>query len=94
MTAQQFYAALAAAGDFSVSAIKILLLLDMAEDEIQVLQLAAQMNVTAPAVTRHLDTLQAMGLANRRRDEEGDRRRVYVSLTGAGGRFVQRMTGQ
>lgn len=94
MTTHHFYAALTTAGDLSVNAIKILLLLDMAEDEMQVFQLAAQMTVTAPAVTRHLDTLQAMGLANRRRDEEGDRRRVYVSLTGAGGRFVQRMTGQ
>lgn len=94
MTAQQLHAALTAAGDLNANTIKILLLLEMAEDEMQVFQLAAQMDVTAPAVTRNLDTLQAMGLVKRRRDEEGDRRRVYVSLTSKGMVFNQRMTGQ
>jgi DNA-binding MarR family transcriptional regulator len=94
MTEHQFYAALAAAGDLSVNAIKLLLQLKMTDEEMQVYELAGELGVTAPAVTRHLDTLQAMGLAKRRRDEEGDRRRVYVSLTGDGGRFVQRMLGK
>jgi DNA-binding MarR family transcriptional regulator len=50
--------------------------------------LADAAGVAAPTATRMLDGLVKRGLAERMRPEEGDRRRVEVTLTPAGRRLV------
>lgn len=51
--------------------------------------LAARLGVTKPVVTRALDTLGALKLLSRHRDE-ADRRNVLVRRTVAGALFVER----
>jgi DNA-binding MarR family transcriptional regulator len=51
--------------------------------------LAARLGVTKPVVTRALDTLGAMGLLGRHRDE-ADRRNVLVRRTVEGALYVER----
>ena len=47
-------------------------------------ELAAHQGLDTSTVTRLVDVLSRDGLARRDRDEGGDRRRVYVSLTERG----------
>lgn len=49
--------------------------------------LAARLGVTKPVVTRALNTMGAMGLVSRRRDE-ADRRNVIVQRTVAGALYL------
>jgi DNA-binding MarR family transcriptional regulator len=51
--------------------------------------LAATLNVTKPVVTRALDTMGALKLVSRHRDEE-DRRNVLVKRTIEGALYVER----
>lgn len=51
--------------------------------------LAARLNVTKPVITRALDTMGALGLVTRHRDE-ADRRNVLVRRTVDGALFVER----
>lgn len=51
--------------------------------------LAARLGVTKPVITRALDTMGAMGLLTRHRDET-DRRNVLVKRTVEGALFVER----
>jgi len=51
--------------------------------------LAATLNVTKPVVTRALDTMGALKLLSRHRDEE-DRRNVLVKRTIEGALYVER----
>ena len=51
--------------------------------------LAGKLNVTKPVVTRALDTMGAMKLVSRHRDEN-DRRNVLVRRTVDGALFVER----
>jgi DNA-binding MarR family transcriptional regulator len=50
--------------------------------------LAAVLDVTKPVVTRALDTMGAMGLVDRQRDER-DRRNVVIKRTVAGALFLE-----
>ena len=51
--------------------------------------LAARLNVTKPVITRALDTMGALKLVERHRDEK-DRRNVLVRRTVEGALFVER----
>ncbi|SDT89016.1 MarR family transcriptional regulator [Stappia sp. ES.058] len=50
--------------------------------------LAARLNVTKPVITRALDTLGAMKLLSRKRDE-ADRRNVVITRTVAGALYLE-----
>lgn len=52
--------------------------------------LADKLGVTKPVITRALDTMGAMGLVDRRRDET-DRRNVLVQRTVTGSNYVERL---
>lgn len=52
--------------------------------------LAAMLGVTKPVITRALDTMGAMKLVSRHRDEK-DRRNVLVRRTVEGALFVERL---
>jgi len=52
--------------------------------------LAAALNVTKPVITRALDTMGAMGLVARHRDE-ADRRNVLIRRTVEGALYVERL---
>ena len=51
-------------------------------------ELAAREAMSAPAVSGHLDKLEAAGLIARERASEGDRRRVGLRVTPAGKRVL------
>lgn len=51
--------------------------------------LAAQLNVTKPVITRALDTMGALKLVSRHRDE-ADKRNVLIKRTVAGALYVER----
>jgi DNA-binding MarR family transcriptional regulator len=52
--------------------------------------LAAHLGVTKPVITRALDTMGAMKLVSRHRDDQ-DRRNVLVKRTVEGALFVERL---
>ncbi len=52
--------------------------------------LAAKLNVSKPVITRALDTMGALDLVSRHRDES-DRRNVLIKRTVAGALHVQRL---
>lgn len=52
--------------------------------------LAAKLNVTKPVITRALDTMGALELVSRHRDEK-DRRNVLVKRTVAGALYVEKL---
>jgi len=58
-------------------------------NEALVNELASAASVSAPAVSRSLDELEKLGYTKRIRDEEQDRRWVYVSLTNKGSKFIE-----
>ncbi|KAB2690193.1 MAG: MarR family transcriptional regulator [Brucella sp.] len=52
--------------------------------------LAAKLNVSKPVITRALDTMGALELVSRHRDEK-DRRNVLIKRTVAGALYVERL---
>ena len=58
-------------------------------DEALVHELADAAGVSAPAISRSVDELEKLGYVKRIRDEKEDRRRVYVTLTNKGSKFVE-----
>jgi DNA-binding MarR family transcriptional regulator len=52
--------------------------------------LAKRLSVTKPVITRALDTMGAMGLVERHRDER-DRRNVLIKRTVTGALFLERL---
>ncbi|ARY44561.1 MarR family winged helix-turn-helix transcriptional regulator [Brucella melitensis] len=52
--------------------------------------LAAKLNVTKPVITRALDTMGALGLVSRHRDEK-DRRNVLIKRTVTGALYVEKL---
>lgn len=52
--------------------------------------LAAKLGVTKPVITRALDTMGALGLVTRRRDDT-DRRNVIIQRTVEGALWVERL---
>lgn len=58
-------------------------------EEALVNELASAAGVSAPAISRSVDELETLGFAKRIRDEKEDRRRVYVTLTNKGNKFIE-----
>ena len=58
-------------------------------DEALVHELADAAGVSAPAISRSVDELEKLGYVKRIRDEKEDRRRVYVTLTNKGNKFIE-----
>jgi DNA-binding MarR family transcriptional regulator len=61
------------------------------EGPMPVRELAQRMGLDTSTVTRLVDGLVRDALARRTRDEKGDRRRVFVSLTEEGGELAGRL---
>ena len=72
--------------DMSLPQYRILMLLD--EGPAVASGLAEHLAVSRPTVTAVVDGLVSRGLVVRRHDEEGDRRRVGLSMTTAGQRLL------
>jgi long-chain acyl-CoA synthetase len=74
--------------DVSMPQYRILMLLD--EGPAVASRLAEHLAVTKPTVTAVVDGLVARGLVCRNQDEEGDRRRVDLTLSPAGRHLLER----
>lgn len=79
----------AASHDFSMRQLAILLTVYLDPPPHTVRGLAELLGVTKPVITRALDTMGAMKLVSRHRDEN-DRRNVLVRRTVEGALFVER----
>ncbi len=75
--------------DLSMRQLAILLTIYLDPPPHTVRGLAARLNVSKPVITRALDTMGALDLVSRRRDET-DRRNVLIKRTVAGALFVER----
>lgn len=76
--------------DLSARQMTILLTIYLEAPPHTVRGLAAKLDVTKPVITRALDTMGAIGLVTRRRDE-ADRRNVIIQRTVEGALFVERL---
>jgi len=63
------------------------------EGRMPVRELSRRLGLDTSTVTRLVDVLVRDGLAQRARDEAGDRRRVFVSLSESGGELASRLEG-
>lgn len=79
----------AASPDLSMRQLAILLTVYLDPPPHTVRGLAAQLGVTKPVITRALDTMGAMKLVSRHRDEN-DRRNVLIRRTVEGALYVER----
>lgn len=79
----------AASHDLTMRQMAILLTVYLDPPPHTVRALAVKLAVTKPVITRALDTMGAMGLVSRHRDEK-DRRNVLVRRTVEGALFVER----
>lgn len=79
----------AAAPDLTMRQSAILLTIYLEPPPHTVRALAAQLGVTKPVITRALDTMGALKLVSRHRDET-DRRNVLVRRTVEGALYVER----
>ena len=75
--------------DLSARQLTVLLTIYLEPPPHTVRGLAAKLGVTKPVITRALDTMGALGLLSRHRDES-DRRNVLVRRTVEGALFVER----
>jgi DNA-binding MarR family transcriptional regulator len=80
--------------ELSASQFHLLEPLSASGDPLAVCALADAAGVAAPTATRMLDGLVKRGLAERMRPEQGDRRRVEVTLTAAGRELVEAKRGR
>lgn len=78
------------APDLSTRQMSILLTIYLEAPPHTIRGLAARLNVTKPVITRALDSMGALGLVDRHRDEK-DRRNVLVKRTVAGALYVERI---
>ncbi len=76
-------------GDLTVRQLAILLHIYLVPPPHTVRGLAAALNVTKPVVTRALDTMGAMGIVDRVRDNL-DRRNVIIKRTLAGALYLEK----
>lgn len=75
--------------DLSTRQLSILLTIYLDPPPHTVRGLAARLNVSKPVITRALDTMGALDLVSRRRDD-ADRRNVLIGRTVKGALFVER----
>ncbi len=78
------------APDLTVRQMAILLTIYLEPPPHTISNLAARLNVTKPVITRALDTMGAMKLVTRQRDET-DKRNVLVRRTVDGSLFVEKI---
>ncbi|MEM6712536.1 MAG: MarR family transcriptional regulator [Pseudomonadota bacterium] len=78
------------AGDLSERQMVILLTIYLETPPHTVRGLAAKLGVTKPVITRALDTMGAMGLVTRKRDE-ADKRNVVIQRTVDGALYVEQL---
>ncbi len=76
--------------DFTFRQLSVLLTIYLEKPPHTVRGIAARLGVTKPVVTRALDSLGAIDLVTRRRDE-ADRRNVVVQRTVKGALFVEQL---
>jgi DNA-binding MarR family transcriptional regulator len=76
-------------GDLTVRQLAILLHIYLMPPPHTVRGLAATLNVTKPVITRALDTMGAMGIVDRVRDNV-DRRNVIIKRTLAGALYLEK----
>ena len=72
--------------DFSTRQLAIFLRVYLATESLTIRGLAAELNISKPAVTRGVDRLQNAGLVDRQRDKD-DRRSIFVVRTKKGAKF-------
>lgn len=75
-------------GDLTERQMLILLTIYLESPPHTVRGLAAKLDVTKPVITRALDTMGAMGLVSRKRDE-ADKRNVIIQRTVDGALYVE-----
>jgi len=76
--------------DFTLRQLSVLLTIYLERPPHTVRAIAARLGVTKPVITRALDSLGAIDLVTRRRDE-ADRRNVIVQRTVKGALFVEQL---
>ncbi len=76
--------------DLTIRQMAILLHIYLASPPHTVRGLAAKLGVTKPVITRALDTMGAMGLVKRTRDDK-DKRNVIIKRTVEGALFVEKL---
>ena len=76
--------------DLTTRQVAILLTIYLEPPPHTVRGLAAKLNVTKPVITRALDTMGALDLVSRHRDEK-DRRNLLVKRTVTGALYVERL---
>ena len=76
--------------DFTFRQLSVLLTIYLERPPHTVRAIAARLGVTKPVITRALDSLGAIDLVTRRRDE-ADRRNVIVQRTVKGALFVEQL---
>ena len=78
--------------DFTNRQMALMLVVDLEDGPHTVRGLAARLGVSKPVITRALNTLSALRLVQRRRDER-DKRSVFIHLTPAGSEFLSDFAG-
>lgn len=78
------------AHDLTLRQMAILLQIYLVPPPHTVRGLAATLNVTKPVITRALDTMGAIGLVDRVRDDK-DRRNVIIKRTVAGALYLEKL---
>ena len=84
------HTALTRAGKMNTLALKVLLSSYLSEEAPLVHELAKEMKVTAPGVSRCLDNLEKAGLLTRVR-ENADRRQVRICFSAKGEKFIEKL---
>jgi DNA-binding MarR family transcriptional regulator len=75
---------------FPVRSIGILLMLYLLDEQADLGEVAKLLRLGRPAMTRLMDGLSIKGFARRTRNEH-DRRRVFLSITNEGRKFIARL---
>lgn len=88
------HTALVRAGKANTLGIKVLLHCYLLEDKPQVFELAKDLKVTAPGISRTLDLLEKEGLVQRKREETEDRRQVRVAITKKGTNYIEKLVAE
>lgn len=82
---------LARSGKVNKLSLKILFMTYLQEEHFLAHEMAKELDVTAPAVSRCLDKLEEQDLLKRRREEKADRRKVRITITKKGVNFVEKL---
>lgn len=81
----------ARSGKMNKLSLKILFMAYLQEANFLIHEMAEELGVTAPAVSRTLDKLEEQDYLKRRRDDKADRRKVRIIITRKGINFVEKL---